>query len=348
MRFNQRLRTGLNPKISQKEFARTIDVVPRTLRNWRNRTRPEDFPKLGRPTHDERAHRTAFWKVGREYLRQGRCGSLAITKALSGGVPTRLIQQHVKRLKACERAHKRRRILKRREHVEVLAKNALWVQDSAQVARDYDGGKVESQLIKDRGPLVTVGITTGGPTRGTDVISLLEALRCTRGLPFVLSSDNGSAYVCEDVEGYLRLHEVIHLRSLPHTPEHNGSAEICVRESKSCAQMGPHVIASPERAHVCMLRATILLNNNRVRASKGFKTGAELDEKMIVSSQQVERALFYSECSKRIEHVRQSGFKYRAMRMAERDAIFGTMEHYGLVKRYRGGNQVTTKAEIFL
>src|SRR5208283_5117323 len=84
MRFNQRLATGLSPQITQKEFARTIDVVPRTLRNWRNRTRREDFPKLGRPTHDEWARRVAFWKVGSEYLRQGRCGSLAITKALSG------------------------------------------------------------------------------------------------------------------------------------------------------------------------------------------------------------------------------------------------------------------------
>jgi hypothetical protein len=229
-----------------------------------------------------------------------------------------------------------------------LAKNALWVQDSAQVARDFDGGKVESQVIKDRGPLVTVGITTGGPTRGTDVIALLEALRCTRGLPFVLGSDNGSPFVCENVEAYLRLHEVIHLRSLPHTPEHNGSAEVGIAELKRCAQMGPDVVASFQQAHTSTIRAAILMNKNRIRASRGFKTGAELDEKMIASHQQVRRALFYGECSKRIKHVRQSGFEYRAMRMAERDAIFGTMEHYGLVKRYRGGNQATTKAEIFL
>lgn len=346
MTLNQ-ISTGLGPKTSQKEFARAVEVVPRTLRNWRNRTLPEDFPKLGRPAHDARARRVAFWKVGREYLRQGRCGGLAITKALSGAVPTRLIRQHVKRLKACERAHVRRRVLKQREHVEVLAKNALWVQDSAQMARDFDGGKVESQVIKDRGPLVTVGLTTGGPTRGTDVIALLEALKCTRGLPLVLGSDNGSPFICEEVEAYLKRHQVIHLKSLPRTPQHNGSAEVGIGELKRCARMGPDVIAGTEQTHARTLRAAIILNKNRIRASKGFKTGAELDDKMVVSCQKVERAQFYSECSRCIEQVRQSGAAYRAVRMAERDVIFSTMEHYGLIKRYRGGSQATTKAEIF-
>jgi transposase-like protein len=138
MRFN-RMATELAGTISQKEFAQAIEVVPRTLRNWRKRQQTEDQPKLGRPAHDERAHRNAFWKTAREYLRQGRPGSRSIVKALVGTAPTRLVQLYVKELKALDRKRSRKRILSRRQCVEVLAKNALWTQDSAQVARDADG-----------------------------------------------------------------------------------------------------------------------------------------------------------------------------------------------------------------
>lgn len=237
--------------------------------------------------------------------------------------------------------------MRRQERVEVLVKNAIWVQDSAQVAQTPEGGKVESQIIKDRGPCITVGISTGGPTTGAETIALLEELRTTRGLPLVLGSDNGSPFVCREVEEYFRRHQVIHLRSLPRTPQHNGSAEVGIGELKRCAGLGAAVVSSPEAAHAAAIRAAITLNKNRMRGSKGFKTGAELDERMDVSYHQVERTRFYSECSKLIEQIQQSGLKYRATRMAERDAIYGTMENYGLVKRYRGGSQATSKAEIF-
>jgi transposase InsO family protein len=347
MKFNQ-VATGLGRKTSQKEFAQAVDVVPRTIRNWKKRTRPEDFPKLGRPAHDERAHRNAFWKVGREYLRQGRCGAAAIAKALQGSVPLRLVREYVKRFKECERMRERVRILERRERIEVLTKNAIWVQDSAQVARTPEGEKIESQIIKDRGPCITVGISTGGPTRGTDAIDLLEALRTTRGLPLVLGSDNGSPFVCKEVEEYLRKHQVIHLRSLPRTPQHNGAAEVGIGEIKRCARIGAAVMGCVYAAHAEATRAATVLNKNRLRASKGFKTGEQLDETMVVSYHQVERALFYGECSKRIDEIQRSGLKYRAMRMAERDAIYGKLESYGLIKRYRGGSQATAKTEIFL
>src|SRR4051812_34689526 len=64
MKLNH-LKTELESWIPQREFARAVNVVPRTIRNWNKKKAPEDF-KLGRPAHDERAHQIAFWKVGRE------------------------------------------------------------------------------------------------------------------------------------------------------------------------------------------------------------------------------------------------------------------------------------------
>lgn len=346
MKFNQ-MATVLKPKTLQKDLAQSVDVVPRTVRNWGKRNTPGDYPKLGRPAHDERAHRNAFWKVGREYCQQGRCGAKAMEVRLKGTVPTRLIREYVKRFKACEDRKNRTRILRQREGIEVLAKNVFWVKDSAQVAKSPEAEKVESQIIKDRGSLVTIGVSTGGPTTGQDVITLLETLRASRGLPLVMGSDNGAPFTCEEVEEYLNRHQVIHLRSLPRTPQHNGSAEVNIGEIKRCARLGAHVIARPAVAHDHAIRAAIKLNENRVRSSKGFKTGAELDETMDVGYHLVERARFYGECQRLLGAVQSRGLKHRATRMLERDVIFGTLEKHGLIKRYRGGSQATAKAEIF-
>lgn len=350
MKFNQ-VRTALGRTIRQKKFARAVDVSDRTVRNWRSRTCARDFPKLGRPAHDERAHRIAFWKVGREYLRQGRCGAEGIAAGIGGAlperVPLRLIRLHVKRFKACVSPHKRRRILPRRVRVDVLAKNALWVQDSTQVGRDESGEKIESQIIKDRGPLLTVGVQTGGPTHSQDVLKLLSRLKHARGLPLVLGSDNGSCYVSDDVEAYLRREKVIHLRSLPRTPEHNGSAEIGNGEIKRCAGIDKSATTNCAAAHASVVGAALTLNKNRVRLSKGLKTGAQLDETLSVGYHQIERDRFYRACSKRMVEAQQRVSGKREQRMAEREAIYSTLETFGLVKRYRGGSRDPAKAEIF-
>lgn len=344
MKVNQ-IGPELKPKISQKELARVLEVDPRTVRNWRKK---KSFPKLGRPAHGERAHRRAFWIVGREYLRQGRCGSKGIDEALGDSVATRLVQQYTRVFKSCEKRHERRRILPRRKAIEVLAKNAIWVQDGCQIGRRSDGTAIESQIVKDRGSLITVGLTTGKPARGREVVGLLAQLKEARGLPLVLGSDNGSAYVCEETQTYLRHEKVIHLPSLPRTPQHNGSAEVGIGEIKRCAQLKAAWITTPQAAHAKAVKAALVLNNNRLRQSKGFKTGAQLDETLVVSYHHVERRQFYEECSRRIEEAQLGISSWRERRMAKRDAIFETMERYGLVRRHGGGSQAPAKAEIIL
>lgn len=347
MKVNQ-IGTELRGKVLQKDLARALDVTPRTLRNWDKKSGLESFKKLGRPAHDERARRAAYWRVGREYLRQGRCGWRPIAFALSGEVPTRLIQAVTRDLKSYEKKHERRRILPRRQRIDVLVKNALWVQDGSQVGREENGKAIESQIVKDRGSLITVGIATGASARGADVIDLLSRLKAERGLPLVLGSDNGSQYVCEETKAYLRQEKVIHLRSLPRTPQHNGAAEIGHAEIKRCAGLKACLVTTPEIAHDKAVRAIQLLDKNRFRQSKGFKTGAELDETLFVGYDKISRDWFYEECSKRIEEAKLGKSTWREKRMAERDAIFETMERYGLVRRHGGGSNAVAKEEINL
>lgn len=314
MKLNQ-IASELKPQIKQKDLARALEITPRTLRNWSKKTAPESFPKLGRPAHDERAHRNAFWCVGREYVRQGGCSWRSTAHALGGSIPIRLIQTYTRLFKSCEKRHERRRILLHRQQVEVLAKNALWVQDGAQVGRNQDGKPIESQVVKDRGSLVTVGIRTGEPARGRDAVALLDQIKKTRGLPLVLGSDNGSPYICRETEAYLKHEQVIHLKSLPRTPQHNGAAEVGIGELKRCAKLNAAWITTPEIAHRAAVKAANLINKNRLRQSKGFKTATILDETMVVGYHQVERGRFYEECSKRIQESQLGKISWREKRM---------------------------------
>jgi hypothetical protein len=189
---------------------------------------------------------------------------------------------------------------------------------------------------------------TGPSPTGADVINILDKLKEARGLPLAIGTDNGSPFVSTDAEAYLRSEKVIHLRSLPRTPQHNGAAEVGIGEIKRCAQLCSAATLTVAAAHAHVVNAAMLLNKNRLRASKGFKTAAELDEEMIVGYHQVDRDVFYNECCERLSEVRKKGLRPRAERMAEREVIYGMLEKYKLIRRYRGDGQATAKAEIFL
>jgi hypothetical protein len=114
--------------------------------------------------------------------------------------------------------------------VEVLARDVIWAQDGWRLGRLPDGRALESQLFKDRGSLRTLGWDVGVAQSQGDLIAQLEWLRTTRGLPLVVSSDNLSSCCGRLVEAYLAFYRVVHLLSLPHTPEHNGAAECHIHE----------------------------------------------------------------------------------------------------------------------
>ena len=96
-----------------------------------------------------------------------------------------------------------------------------------------------------------------------------------------------------------------------------------------------------------MEKARVLLNKNHVRRSKGLKTADELDERL-PSVAGVDRTAFYQKCRNRMQQAVASAKTIRAGRMAEREAIFETLEEYGLIQRTRGGMPYAPKSEIIL
>jgi len=308
----------------------------------------KEQPKLGRPRSTAQDHRLAMWCVARELRKQAYPGWRPIAQALNQKISTRLVQHYVSRFKTKRRLRCEQRKERDRIRIEVTAKNALWTQDATHVGR-LGKKAVESQVIKDRGSLKTVRIETGSGFTGADIVRALETAKKSRGLPLVWMTDNGSTYCDERVSEYLRQEKVIHLRSLPRTPQHNGAAEIAIKEIKHEAMLGKGVsLSNIGDAHARMIRAAIRINENRLRSTKGFKTAQQLDE-TLPASYNFTREQFYTECCLRMNEAVLGERSKRAVRLAEREAVISTLEQFGLVRRNRGGRSYAAeKAENIL
>lgn len=335
-----------NKLVSLPLLATSLGVNERTLRNWRMHEVKDFHPKMGRPAHDFKDHQNAMWKVGREMRRQCYPGYRPIAEAIGDKVPMRLVQYYVnlfyaKRQKRIENRKNRNRV-----QVQVLVKNALWAQDGTHLGR-MGQDPVEGQVVKDRATLKTIEVKVGSPATAQTVVTIFKKKKKVRGLPFVLSTDNGPNYCNDMVEGYLEKEKIIHLRNVPHTPEHNGAAEIGIRGAKHASMLGKYVqLASVEDTTSVLTKAIQKLDANRLLATKGFKTANELDETLTVI-QNKDRDRFYSICRTRMLQVASQATTAREARKYEREMIFCTMEDFGLIKRNQNGRPYAQKAEIF-
>ncbi|MCM2351208.1 MAG: hypothetical protein NDI69_14400 [Bacteriovoracaceae bacterium] len=115
-------------------------------------------------------------------------------------------------------------------------KNIIWSMDGAITKENV---KVENQVIKDRGTRCWVGMKSAKKAScSKDVVEALEESFYNKGIPLVLLTDNGSALNNMDVSELLKQHKVIHLKSLPRTPQHNGAVEVGIRKLREIMSYG--------------------------------------------------------------------------------------------------------------
>src|SRR5690606_3235644 len=180
----------------------------------------------------------------------------------------------------------------------------------------------------------------GKPSDAHDVIDALEHLEQKRGaLPLVLLADNGAAYGSAEVERYLAARQVVRLKSLPHTPQHNPWVERTNGELKATTGLGKGAVIASVSRTAAWIRAACERLNRRPRACLGDRSPAWMDERMPVGYDVVPRERFYRECHEAVDHAVEHLTNRRARRRAERDAILGTMERFGLIRRAPGGGR---------
>jgi len=317
----------------------------RTLQNWCKAVAEGVLRRPpGRPPHGLGARTRALLAVCRELRRQGYAtGAVTIWEALCRGVPLRLVRWATKRLK--QRKERRRRCMRERvrQSVHVQKRDVLWSLDGTHLGRAAHA-PVEGQVAKDVGTLCTVGLSVGPPARGQDLVRLLKQTKVRRGtLPLVLSSDNGSANTSHVVARFLEAEKIVHLKSVPHTPQHNAWAERGIGELKQDSGLGKGVQTSASSAAARLEASQRRLDHERLRRSRGFRTAVQCDRDMPSWYGGVSRARFYKAARRAIKAAVIGEQSSRAQRMQEREAIFATMEYFGLITRTRGGEPLRAK-----
>jgi hypothetical protein len=298
---------------------------------------------MGRPPHDPATRFQAAKEVARQRKVQGKdVGWRKILEALDGRVPTGLVQEMTARFKKRTKRRVKRHQSADAERIVVKAIDAIWAQDGTHLGRFDDGDESQAQIIKDRGPLDTVGLSIGPPATSKDVVMLLKYSSEGRdGHPLVLQTDNESIYLAEVVQDHLKKERVVHLKSRVARPTDNGAAERGIRELKSDAGLGKGVkLTSTLDTALQLGGSAVKINNNRLRGNKGYATSKELAQTMLKWYNLIDRDTFYEEAVRAMKSA-VKGKEGDLARKAERDAVHGVLAKYGLIVWIRGGRTLT-------
>lgn len=305
----------------------------------------KDPPRqLGRPSHSREKRFHALRAVGRQHRLQGKqAGWRPIDEALSGEVPTALVQHTLRLWKKRDRKRRRKRIEKHRVSMAVTAREVIWTLDETHLGRRDDGSAVKSQVVKDRGTLQTVGLSAGQEANSDDVIDLLELMKEEHGvLPLVLQTDNGPPFRSEETQNYLEHERVVPLLSRVYTATDNGAAEIGIRELKESSGLGKGVKLRCTLDTALQLgKSAMNINEHRLRGSRGYESANTLAKKMPTWYARVTREQFFEEARKAAKEAAQDKSGQRA-RLGKRKAILMVLNKYGLITFNRGGRPLET------
>lgn len=255
-------------------------------------------------------------------------------KSICQDLPWRVINALLKLLKAEHRQEEAQRLAQQRVHVQVQAQGAVLAQDSTHTGT-AKGRKAWAEVVKDAATCEAWALGDGKPITSDAMLAHLQVLKAQGRLPLVLATDNGAAYKEARVEAWLTSHQVIHLLSRPHTPTDNGRAERGIGEGKRLAGLGKGVQLENGALGAQILdQALQTLNQHWPRRTKGGLTAAQLKQTLPHWQDRTTRATFYAAASTAIQAIK-AGSK-RQQRREVREAIFRTLERFGLILRTRG------------
>lgn len=316
MNLGRRVNEAGRRRLDLHSIAIACGVSERTIRNWCNQAK-KDVPKMGRPSHSPEKLNEARAIVFDEMRMQGSPGWRPIAAALKGKVSTRLVQRFVAEYKLEER---KKRNSKR---MEVVGKNVIWSMDGAITK---EGIKTENQVIKDRGSKCWVGIKSCPvASKSMDVIEAIDVSIVKSGRPLVLATDNGSAYANKEVSRHLRKLKIIHLKSLPRTPQHNGAVEVGIRELRE-------IMVSKE----INLKDAMTVANARLRKyGNKWMNSQSVYENGVMLYTNRERELFYKTCTKQLNDLSKQPLNLKERRLRERELVFKELSKRGLVTEWK-------------
>jgi len=319
-------------------------VTARSLCNWKNLDPAQQVAVPGRPRTPKDVLEAARDLVRGELERQGwDCGEGPISRALGGQIPLARVRRVLRELKAERRARRRQQRAAARVSTSVQARDAVWSMDATHLGRDAVGRAVQAEVLREVASTRTIEISVGPAATGKEVCAILDdAARHRMGYPLVVQTDNGGAYVSKEVREWCSEHGVLHLLSLPHTPQHNGASENGMYGLKLGAALGKGArVLNIEHARARLQAARDRIDGNRLRKTRGWKTAVQADADMPHWSTLVGRQelLHKTSCAIRKALIHCEGS--RARRRAVREAILSTLQSFSVIQRTRGGRPWT-------
>ena len=318
----------------------------RTLRNWKRLDAADPVPSPGRPRVSEEKLAEVREAARGELDRQGwQAGEGPIKRALGERFPISQVRRVLHELKAERRARARQHAREARVSVEVKASDALWSMDATHLGRDAAGCAVQAEVVREVASTRTIGISVGPAATGVEVVRLLQRVVYQRGgAPLVLLNDNGGQYVSDAVAAWCVQHGVVHLFSLPRTPQHNAASEHGMYELKFDTGLGKGArVLDIEVARAQLEGARDRVDGHRLRCTRGWKTAVEADRAMPHWSTLVTREAFLEKATCAIAEALLNSPGKRAQRRAVREAILSTLESFSLIQRTRGGRPWTAQ-----
>jgi transposase InsO family protein len=354
----ERLRSGPLKHGELKELAEWSGHDVRTLRIWR---RGGGCGRPGRPARPEAARENACTRIAPrlKQLAPGHRGWRSVQAELERDklpLPTRLIQETVRELKAGLRAEHEAAIEEARVSVKVLVRDGIWAVDQMEVGRvGHESVRVLAGC--DCCTRRILDVTVGPPATAGDVVALLERAARERGgkYPFVVQMDNGSENQNALVRAWAALHEVILLFNVPHTPQHNPRAERTNGDLRLASALdkptlrrvgglarvievaGETGVPARTLIGVMLARGWRALDERTPRRSLGNLTPCELDRIAPRAEDRACRARFYREVCEERDRLARLPCRPREQRKLVREAIWCALERHGLVERTRGG-----------
>jgi hypothetical protein len=264
-------------------------------------------------------------------------GERTVCRELDGEVPTRLVRESLAELKAEHRARVRRRHEGTRTSVQVLARGAMWSLDGTHLGRDEAGTAHVGEIVRDVASTTTLGVSVGPPPSSAEVVALLDHVVAeTAEVPLVLSIDNGPENQ-DELDAWCTKMDVVGLKNLPRTPQHNPWVEHGNGEIKAETGLGKGVRIGNARGVVLdVVHALDKIDGARPRATRGWRTAREAYAALPSAETLVERRQFAAATRCAIDQAVQDCKTARERRLAEREAILTSMECSGLITRTRG------------
>jgi transposase InsO family protein len=225
------------------EAARRLGLAERTLRQWEYDLdhRPESAPSLGRPLADSG---TEQQQAVVSLLNQ--CGPGISVATLRHHFPI-VARNELTELLRCYRQAWRTQHRRAPHILRWLRPGTVWAMDFAEAPRPIDGRFDYLLAVRD---LASGRQLLWRPIEADNaevVIRELTPLFMSHGAPWVMKTDNGSAFIADPLTRFLGRWQCLSLFSPPYTPSYNGSIEAAIGSLKTRSERLAAQLAHPGR-----------------------------------------------------------------------------------------------------